>query len=420
MISKIIRNMTLIGLACSAVFLSVSCAPAVATPAPATPTATATTKPATTPAPVATTPAATPKPVATTPAATPKPAATTAGFSQAEWDNTVAAAKKEGALVLYSPAAADVLRDVTKAFKDKYGLDIEVASMKANEIPVKLLAERRAGLFNADIQAGGGVSQMFNDLLPAKVLDPVKPLLVLPEVVDTKLWYNNEIPWVDNAKMYVGNPILGPEYKLYINTNLVKPGAIKSYNDLLDPKWKGQFMLSNAFIYPTAFAQLMQIMGPDYLKKLAQAQPIVVDDEGQGANWLAQGKYSVYLTNRVDAIGQMITVGAPVSKVVPQEGVFLAGGAMYQALYNKAPHPNAAKVFLNWWMSKDGATLLSRAVSMQSARLDAPTDFLPADALRDPSVKYLNAETEDFRGPQNAAAKKLAAELFGPDGRGLP
>lgn len=384
MTSKLIRTLAVTGIMSLALII-LSCAPA---------------------------PTATPAPVATTPTTgTPNP-------SQTDWDNTLAAARKEGTLVIYSPATAEVQRSISQSMKDKYGVTVEWTSLKTQEIPVKLSQERRAGLYLADAVAGGGVSQMMNDLKPTGALDPIKPLLVLPEVLDTKLWYGGQLPWVDNEKMYVVCPILGPDYKLYINTNLVKPDEIKAYSDLLDPRWKGKVMMSNPVLYPAAFAEVRELMGTDFLRKLAQTEPVIVDDEGLGANWLGQGKYPIIIINRVDVITQMITAGAPVKKVAPKEGAFLAGGSMYTSVVNRAPHPNAAKVLSNWWLSKDGATMFSKLVGMQSARLDIPTDFLSPDAIRDSSVKYLIAETEEFRGPASAAGRALGAELFGPGGHG--
>ncbi|MBI4331708.1 MAG: hypothetical protein HY673_10555 [Chloroflexi bacterium] len=77
------------------------------------------------------------------------------------------------------------------------------------------------------------------------------------------------------------------------------------------------------------------------------------------------------------------------------------------------PHPNAAKVFANWYIGKEATTLFSRFLELQSARLDVPTDFLSPERMRDPSVKYLIAESEDFY-LKSFANTNLAQQVFGP------
>ncbi|MBI4333910.1 MAG: extracellular solute-binding protein [Chloroflexi bacterium] len=381
MLHKGIRNGTLIGLACAMVVLF-SCASVQTAPSPST----------------------------TAPEAG-APSSGQQGWQQ-DWERTLAAARQEGTVSIYSPGGGDLRQIMVKGISDKFGLDVEWSSMKAAEVGTKISRERQAGLYLADI-VQGAVSVQINELRPAGVLDPTRPMLVLPEVVDEKLWFGGQIPWVDNAKSYIVNPILAPDLKLNINTDMVRPDEIKSYNDLLAPRFKEKIVISNPLLNPSAFAQLLEIMGPDFLKKFAEQRPVIVADEGLSAQWLAHGKYPVALINRVDATQPFINAGAPIAKAVPREGVYLAGGAMALALVNRAPHPNAAKVFMNWYMSKEATTIFSRFLTMQSARLDVPTDFLSAEQMRDPSVKYLNAEIEDFRGPKILAGKKLAEEIFG-------
>lgn len=353
-------------------------------------------------------PAQTPAPATTAPTA--QPTIQQAAWEQ-DWNKTLAEARKEGTVSIYSPAAADLRQQVSKAFKDKYGIEIEWTSLKSQEVPTKIMQERRAGLYLVDL-VNGAISVQMTNLKPAGVFDPIKPLLILPEVLDAKAWFGGQLPWVDNDKAFTLNPLLAPSLRIAVNTDLVKPEELKSYNDLLAPRFKNNIILSNPLLYPRAFSETLTIMGPDFWKKLAANGLNIVDDEGLGAQWLAHGKYPIYIVNRTDVIAEMVSAGAPLKKIVPQEGVMLAGGAMATSLLKNAPHPNAAKIFMNWYLTKDANTVLARLNAMQSARLDVPTDFLAQDGLRQAGAKYVNAETEDFQ-LQQAAAATLAKEIFG-------
>ncbi|MBI4331707.1 MAG: hypothetical protein HY673_10550 [Chloroflexi bacterium] len=119
----------------------------------------------------------------------------------------------------------------------------------------------------------------------------------------------------------------------------MKPGDLKSYNDLLNPRWKEKIIFANPTLYRSAFNETLEIMGLDFLKKLVEQRLVIVDDEGLGAHWLAHGKYPIAVINRADATQQFITAGAPIKKWVPQEGVMLAGGGIAMSVVNRAPPP---------------------------------------------------------------------------------
>lgn len=382
MISKIIRTAVLIGLICYSLILA-SCT--------STPSSAPTIK---------------------------EPAATGAvkqpGWEQ-DWQNTLTAAKQEGRLAIYSPAGSDFRAQVGQAFKDKYGISIEWTAAKAQELQPKLYTERRAGLYLADFFLGSVSSQMMI-LKPDKVLDPIKPMLVLPEVLDTKLWYDGQIPWIDNEKMFTVNPILAPSYRVAINTSMIKADEIKSYSDLVDPRYREKIVIEDPTVGGKAsrlFCELLMIMGPDFWKKIAANRPVVVTDEALGVQWLAHGKYPILISSRSDIVTEFIKAGTPLKKLVPKEGGVVAGGAMAISQINRPAHPNAAKVFVNWYLGKEASIVMSPLVGMQSARMDVSADHLPVDERREPGVKYLNTENENFilrQGPDLA----FAMEVFGP------
>ncbi|MBI4333199.1 MAG: extracellular solute-binding protein [Chloroflexi bacterium] len=352
-----------------------------------------------------------PAPPAAAPAAQGSAGVAQQGWA-ADWESTVAGAKKEGGLNIYTVSGPELRVVVSKAIKDKYGFDIEWTAGKAAELPQKIQTERRAGLFLADLIMGSTTRQL-TVLRPEGMLEPIKPLLVLPEVLDKTVWAGGDIPWVDNDKQYIINTILGPDRRLAINTDMVRPGQITSFNDLLDPRWKGKITVPNPRMTMKFFSELSIVMGVDWWKKLVANSPVVFDDARLGIEWLARGKYPVMIYNNAQIWYDFVQAGAPIKKEILKEENFLTGGAIPTSFFNRAPHPNAAKVFVNWYLSKEGSTVLTRVIGVQSARLDAPIDHLPADELRQASATYVITEAEDFF-LLNARDQDLAEQIFAP------
>ncbi|MBI4329692.1 MAG: extracellular solute-binding protein [Chloroflexi bacterium] len=382
---KMIARVILIGLACFSLILLACTAPQSPSPAP------------TTKAPAA-------------------GAAPTGGWQQ-DWEKTLAAAKREGGLTIYISGAAGTREAIGKAFKEKFGLEIEWVVGQSAQLTEKILQERRAGLFLADVTMGSTTNQIAV-LKPQGHIVPTKPVLVLPEVLDKNLWFGGDIPWLDNEKMYVMNSILAPAQDITMNTSMVKPEEIKSYNDLLNPKWKGNFVMMNPTLSVRPFTQVALLLGENWWRQfVSTVDPVMVDVDRQAAEWIARGKYPLGIVARDDVLEEFVQAGAPVARAgYMKEGNFLGGGAIGTSILDRAPHPNAAKLYANWYFSKDGGLVLSKAVAGQSARLDVPTAHLRPQSIRDPSVKYLNVETEEFftRMAKDRAPNGPAMQIFGP------
>lgn len=333
---------------------------------------------------------------------------------QREWDKTIAAAKSEGKLVVSIVWGSDLQAALRKPFKEKYGIDIEFVTGRGADTVTKLLSERRAGIYSADIFLAGPGS-MLTSLKPAGALAPIKPLLFLPEVVDKKAYFGNEIPYVDKD-MFIIAHAQAVGNSLAVNTALVKPGEIKGYADLLDPKWKGRIVINDPSIAGTAsewfFATATAIMSMDFHRKLVKQEPVVTRDLRQQVEWVAKGKYAIAISPYKEQIAEFQRLGAPLDWVSPVEGEFISPSGSV-AYFDKAPHPNAAKVFVNWLLSREGLTAWSRATLWMTARKDVPTDFLPPKSIRDPNLQYTNLCNEEMK-MKVAAAMKTAKEIYGP------
>lgn len=155
------------------------------------------------------------------------------------------------------------------------------------------------------------------------------------------------------------------------------------------------------------------IVGLDFWREFAKQEPMIFRDHRVMSEWVARGKNPIAVAPRPDEIQTFQQLGLPIiMPSAPTEGIHLITGAGGIALVNQAPHPNAAKLFINWLLSKEGLTIFSKLYDSPSARLDVPTDFLKPDRLRQPGVKYFWADTEEYL-LKEPALQKEAREILG-------
>src|ERR671919_1199304 len=317
---------------------------------------------------------------------------------QQEWDKTVDAAKKEGQVVIYISGYEAVLADFERDFPQ---IKLNAVTGRGNQLGQRLLSERRAEKYLADV-VSAGANPNYQQFHPAKALDPIKPALILSEVTDQTKWYLNKHQYSDAEGQYVFNYVGSATYgAINYNTKLIDIKEFKSYWDLLNPKWKGKIEArdireAGPGAGNTRFFYYHPELGPSFIKKLfAEMDVTLFRDFRQGPDWLATGKYAICFFCDVDVIKQQ---GLPVDTFGPH--VFKEGGGLVQqfgtlALVNRAPHPNAAKVFINWLLSRKGQIALQKRMSTaespaDSLRIDIPKDDVPYLNRRLDGVKYLD------------------------------
>lgn len=326
-----------------------------------------------------------------------------------EWEKVLAAAKKEGKVVLYTSRGADMRAALYKGFTPKFGIEMDSTSGKGNELAQKILAERRAGLHIADVYTSGATDPLLS-LKPNGALEKMDGFLILPEVTDVKLWYRGRLPWADKEHTTFG--FLAYESgEIGINTNLVKPGEIKVLNDLLNPKWKGKIILNDPTISGTG-SKLVGVtatkLGWDFMKQLVKQEPLVLRDQRLMVEWLAQGKYAIVIPPQSEPFNAVQEAGAPVGTLMLEGMAYLTGDV--GSIIKDAPHPNAAKVFMNWLLSREGQEIFSRVKDAQSAREDVK---ITVSRGRTPGLDYFESNGEEFI-LQQTEHMKMAREVFAP------
>jgi ABC-type Fe3+ transport system substrate-binding protein len=160
---------------------------------------------------------------------------------RAEWEKTVAAAEKESIVSIYIFENGPLTEETVRAFERAYP-KIKVSQLRGrgNDLGPRLLAERRADKRIADLFAGGK-GTAFSTLYVGKLLEPIKPILLLPEVLDESRWWRGKHKYVDPENkyifVYIGN---AGGVEINYNSKLVNPREFSSYWDLVQPKWKGK------------------------------------------------------------------------------------------------------------------------------------------------------------------------------------
>ena len=328
---------------------------------------------------------------------------------QEEWDRTVKAAEQEGQVVFYSLGeVGDVF--VNGGFQKRFPkIKISVVSARGAEHVPRIMAERRAGKFLADVADLGNTSPY--TLYQSKVLDPITSAFVLPEVKDESKWWQGRQHFIDPEGKYILVYVGAPLYLVGYNTNLVNPSEFKSYWDLLNPKWKGKIVAFD----PQAggfsatrdrFFYHNPELGAQFLRRLFSEMELTLYRRfPQGEDWLATGKFTLCLC-RHQSISEAKNQGLPVDLIEPsafKEGVGVETRAKTLVLMNKAPHPNAAKVFINWFLSRDGQIDFQKtsgrfvdAGAEGSLRIDISKEEIPSRNRLNPGVKYVPQWNADF------------------------
>jgi len=320
-----------------------------------------------------------------------------------EWEKTIEAAKKEGQVNVYIGGWEAVLE--SGAFQKAYPeIKVSWTGGRAGEIAQRILAERRAGKFLADV-ASEGLRSNYHVLHAAKSLDPLKPALLLPEVTDESLWYQGRHRYVDPEGQfvfrYVGTPQKG---NVSYNTKLVNPKEIASIWNLVDARWKGKIIARDVRSpgpgnNPMRFFYHHPAIGPAFIKKLFGEMDVTLfRDFRQSIDWLATGKASLcFFCSDLDKAKLQ---GLPVEEFASfKEGAALTTQYGTLALLNRAPHANAAKVFINWFLSRDGQLALQKSLAKSAAeqadslRIDIPKNDVQPEDRRVTGVDYLDIDS---------------------------
>lgn len=314
---------------------------------------------------------------------------------QQEWEAVIAEGKKEGAVAIAGTWLPETRIALTQAFKDKYGIAVEFSpGARGAEVVAKVQAEERAGLYLGDF-FGLGTTTAVDLLKPAGILGPLEPLVILPELKDPKYWRGGQLPFVDKDKQIMGLLAFKQPFIIY-NTDLIKKGELTTYKDVLKPGYRGKITLNDPTTAGSG-AALMQHLAFDlwnmeeareFLRQLIKQQEVVIQrDNRLHVESVARGKFAIGLGGQQANIAGFLDAGAPLDVVFVKEGTKVSSGTGCILVRTKLAHPNAARVFLNWLLTKEGLTEFARTSGGLSMRSDVLVDGINPIYLFQPGEK---------------------------------
>lgn len=339
-----------------------------------------------------------------------------AGGWEGEWEKSVSLARREGTVSVYAATTSVAARDpIIQALKEKYGINVQFIVGDSSGLVEKITRERRAGIYAVDAYFGG--STTFMDFLkPAGSLSSLDPVLILPEVVDGKYWLEGKLAFLDRDHSVLAFGInLGPQFM--VNSEIVAPGEVKSVRDFLNPKWKGKIALHDPSVPGTGQKAMAvygsALLGWDAVREMARQEPIIIRDQRIQTEWVARGKYPLGFGVSLGIFGELQRTGAPLLLGVPSDAVYTTASGSILALMDKAPNPNAARILINWVLSKEGQAATYRKMNVASRRLDVPTEGINPALLPKPDGKYYNPDAEEWLSKQPEYANEVK-NIFRP------
>ena len=330
-------------------------------------------------------------------------------------EKILADAKKEGKVAVAGPPGT-AYRDVMRGFEKKYPeIALEFQSFTPGNFTARFSNERQAGQYLWDIYVTGPTGF---DISAKKAgdLDPIRPLFILPEVLDEKAWFGGfDKAFLDSEKKYIFAFQAQITPQVLINREFVSAKDLNSIKGLLDPKWKGKIAINDPRVDGAGNGRIALWagqLGEEFVRSLLKQDVGLSRDDRQLADWLARGKYPIAVGVNETDIAELQKLGVG-SRVEPLGGKLaeawrLSTGWGAARLVNKAPHINAATVYVNWLLSKEGQTAWASTVSRPSRRIDVPrvTGMSP-----EAGIDYFDIDREE-RVPLRDKAQEISKSVL--------
>jgi ABC-type Fe3+ transport system substrate-binding protein len=334
-----------------------------------------------------------------------------------EWTQIVAEGKKEGKVVVAGSPDATFRNQIMPKFTGRFGIAVEYMAGRSGELAARVETERSAGVHSFDVFLFGPETTA-KVLYAGKAIAPLRPLLVLPEVVDGRKWKRKNLWFVDPEEKYVLRVFSKTREFFPINSEYVKPEELASAKDLLSSRWRGKMATEDptATGRPAAQAALFyRQLGEEFFKKLyIDQKPAISRERRQTADWLARGTYPICLTCRSEDSDRLRQEGFKIFDVFELSDMrpFVSSSPWFLTVANKAPHPHAAQVFANWLASKEGLEIYSRGYSTATLRNDVDESFLDRRTIPRPGVNYVDVDDWNYTATEGERIRLRIKEIL--------
>jgi iron(III) transport system substrate-binding protein len=315
--------------------------------------------------------------------------------SEKEWNTIIEGAKKEGKVVVAGSPDPVMRNEIIPKFKERYGIPIEFIAGRSSEISARIKTERGSGIYSVDVYLSGPDTTA-TTLYGEKMIDPLKPLLIMPEVADGTKWKLGKIWFADPEERFAVRGFSSVATLLFINTDQVKPDEMRSAKDLLNPKWRGKISTEDPTTTGSganSAARFYHDLGEDFVRKLYIEQKTVrTRERRQMSDWLARGTQPICLSCREDDVRPLLKEGFKILEIFELADMpgSINGSPWMLTLANRAPNPNAAQLFANWILSKEGLGIYARGYGSVSMRTDIDETNLNPGNIPKKGVKYFD------------------------------
>jgi iron(III) transport system substrate-binding protein len=233
---------------------------------------------------------------------------------------------------------------------------------------------------------------------PQRLFDPIAPAIVHPEVLDPTKWVSRRVWFMDPDEQFILRLSNYQTMRVSVNTQYVRAEDLVSWKVLLDPRYRGKISADDPTIPGTGFniAQyLLRMLGDDYVKQLYQDQQVRISREYRDmADSMARGIQPISLGIAFEYLERLKTDGFPIEVVLkdsPEAPGMTSAGAGLGVILSGAPHPNAARLLVNWMAMREGQVLWNRTRAQASVRTDVDNHWAPDYVVPAPGVEYFDS-----------------------------
>lgn len=332
-----------------------------------------------------------------------------------DWDAVVAKAKAEGVVVVHGPPGATYRATLVAAFNGVYP-DIKVqfsGAAGAVEIP-KVIRERQAGIFDWDVWIGGPTGAL-SQLKDIGFFQPLAPIL-RPETMADDNWLNGFAHgWMDTEKklFYAFDGTV--QTPVTVNWDVVSPSVLTSLADLAKPEFAGKIAFHDPRMSGSgngASQTLLHNIGEAGLVALYKNKVVYTSNTHQIGEWVVRGRYPIaigleaFVVSEFQAQGVGLNVSVLPDHYYKEQQLSVGFGGV--GLIDRAPHPNAAAVYIDWLLSKAGQEGWVK-VPRNTRRADVAPAF-PHMAPK-PDRAYFMGQSEQY-SEERARVLRLAKETI--------
>ena len=296
----------------------------------------------------------------------------------------VKAAKKEGSVRWYSGENPVFTGRVSDAFEKRYGIKVEWTRAVAGDLQQRYSTEQKAGTPSADVMNTGTQAFYADGQKEGWFVS-----LADQDIPSLKAWPKNYT--------YAASAVISiTPFTLGYNTDLVKPDQVpNTWQDLLKPENRGRIMLLDPRAAPAYLGQVQMFnkkLGAEFVRDLGSARPTLIQSSVPGAQALGAGEKAFLFPTLGDFMDPLMKKGAPIKLKIldPTTGV-----EQNMAISTKAAHPSAARLFLDWILSKEGQDVMIDEYKVSPARVKDAKN-LPPNYVSPGDVTYTPAQREQL------------------------